>query len=101
MSKDTIEDQISILMSKSPYIHKNHEKLYNIIGKGVWLYRYDHNIKILDIQPIYVPQESIIMFVNDIRFYRIADECSESIIPILIIVDRGISVNHKSFIYTI
>lgn len=96
MSKNIVSDEILEYLKKCSFIYDNHEKLYKMLGKGVWLYQYDTLTRVTDVRPVFVPQKSIIMFVNDIRFYQSADECSETVIPILTIT-KGIRVIYSLY----
>lgn len=91
-----MEDLIDQIIDDD-YIKNNHKRYYEFHGKGAWFFKMDDTLKISDIQPLFVPHQSIIMFVNDIRVYKMIDQCTEIHIPILVMIGRVVRCEVLSF----
>lgn len=91
-------DRVMKYFDNTDVIKKYHKELFDIMGKGVWVYEVTigSNIKSLaGIDPMYVPLHSVPMLGTNHSLYRWVEDYSERGVPILAAI-----IQYYEIVYT-
>lgn len=87
----TVEDMNNMMEKASvhlPYLYVNHKDMFERYGTGFWMI-FSHSPERIEIscksKPVYVPSDSINMFMSDINLYKISQRATDSHIVTVVI----------------